>query len=70
MIISLINHSNGKVKDTEILTVIRAINRQIEEDFEPYWSLRALVRRRPLTSKTRKAKPRRHERRCCNLFVG
>ncbi len=44
MIISLINHSNGKLKDTEILTVIRAINRQIEEDFEPYWSLRALVR--------------------------
>ena len=44
MIISIINHSNGKLKDAEIQTVIRAINRQIQEDYEPYWSLGAALR--------------------------
>jgi hypothetical protein len=44
MIITIINHSNGKVSDAEIQTVIRAINRQVREDFEPYWSLGATVR--------------------------
>jgi len=44
MIISIINHSNGKVSDAQLQHVIRAINRQIEEDFEPYWSLGATLR--------------------------
>src|SRR5712691_8099550 len=44
MIISIINHSNGKISDEEIQGVIRAINRQICEDFEPYWSLGATLR--------------------------
>ncbi len=44
MIISIINHSNGKVTDADLQTVIRAINRQVKEDFEPYWSLGAIVR--------------------------
>src|SRR5712691_3442535 len=44
MIISIINHSNGKISDEEIQGVIRAINRQIREDFEPYWSLGATLR--------------------------
>lgn len=44
MIISVINHTNGKVKDEELQEVIRAINRQIKEDFEPYWSLGATLR--------------------------
>jgi hypothetical protein len=44
MIISVINHSNGKVSDKQAQTVIRAINRQIREDFEPYWSLGATLR--------------------------
>lgn len=44
MIISIINHSSGKVSDAEMQTVIRAINRQVTEDFEPYWSLGAKVR--------------------------
>lgn len=44
MIISVINHTNGKIKDEEVQRVIRAINRQIKEDFEPYWSLGATLR--------------------------
>jgi hypothetical protein len=44
MIISIINHSNGKVTNKRMQEVIRAINRQIKEDFKPYWSLDATLR--------------------------
>lgn len=44
MIISVINHTDGKIADEEIHRVVRAVNRQIEEDFRPYWSLGATVR--------------------------
>src|SRR5207249_12275104 len=44
MIISLINHTNGKLTDEEVQNTIRAINRQIKEDYEPYWSLGATLR--------------------------
>ncbi len=44
MIISIINHTNGTIKDEEVQQAIRAINRQIKEDFEPYWSLGATLR--------------------------
>jgi hypothetical protein len=44
MIISVINHTNGKISDEEIQCTLRAINRQIREDFEPYWSLGAKLR--------------------------
>jgi hypothetical protein len=44
MIISVINHTNGNIKDKKIIEVIRAINRQIKEDFEPYWSMGAVLR--------------------------
>ena len=44
MIISVINHTNGKVSDEELQFVIRAINRQIAEDFAPYWSMGATLR--------------------------
>ena len=44
MIISIINHTNGEVSDEELQFTIRAINRQIKEDFEPYWSLGATLR--------------------------
>lgn len=44
MIISIINHSDGIVSDDELQIVIRAINRQISEDFEPYWSMGATLR--------------------------
>jgi hypothetical protein len=42
MIISIINHTN--LKDEDIHHAIRVVNRQIEEDFEPYWSLGAKLR--------------------------
>ena len=44
MIISVINHTNGKISDEEVQFTLRAINRQIREDFEPYWSLGARLR--------------------------
>jgi hypothetical protein len=44
MIISLINHTSGKLKDEQVQVAVRAINRQIKEDFEPYWSLAATLR--------------------------
>ena len=44
MIISVINHTNGRLSDEEVQTANRAINRQITEDFEPYWSLSARLR--------------------------
>jgi hypothetical protein len=44
MIISVINHTNGRVSDEQVQGAIRAINRQIAEDFEPYWSLGAQLR--------------------------
>ena len=44
MIISVINHTNGKFSDEQVQVAIRAINRQIKEDFEPYWSLGAMLR--------------------------
>jgi len=44
MIISIVNHTKGKVTDEELQTAIRAINRQITEDFVPYWSMAATLR--------------------------
>ena len=43
MIISLINHSRV-ITDEQVQEVIRAINRQLKEDFEPYWSFSATLR--------------------------
>ncbi|MGH9508411.1 MAG: hypothetical protein ACRD2M_00610 [Terriglobales bacterium] len=44
MIISVINHTNGTISDEEVQSVIRVLNYQIAEDFEPYWSLGARLR--------------------------
>jgi hypothetical protein len=44
MIISVINHTNGQLSDIEVQEAIRAINRQIAEDFFLYWSLGATLR--------------------------
>lgn len=44
MIISIINHTRGKISDEEIQNALRAINRQIAEDFEPHWSMGATLR--------------------------
>jgi len=35
--ISVINHTNGVIKDEELQDTIRAINFQLENDFRPYW---------------------------------
>lgn len=44
MIISVINHTSGKIADEAVHKAIRAINRQIKEDFEPYWGISATLR--------------------------
>lgn len=44
MIISIINHTHGKIADEDVQVAIRAINRQIACDFSPYWSLGATLR--------------------------
>lgn len=44
MIISIINLTAGKIKDSELQKVIRAINRQIHEDFAPHWHRYATLR--------------------------
>src|SRR4051812_46107378 len=43
MIISVINHTKA-ISDEEVQRALRAINRQIREDFEPYWSMGAQLR--------------------------
>jgi hypothetical protein len=52
MIISIINHTNGEIADAEVHTVLRAVNRQIACDFEPYWSLGATLRLEGRSQKT------------------
>src|ERR1700737_2254226 len=44
MIISVINLSGGAVSDADLQGVIRAVNRQIAEDFVPYWGFGAGLR--------------------------
>jgi hypothetical protein len=43
MIISVINHTKD-IPDEEVHHALRAINRQIQFDFQPYWSLGATLR--------------------------
>jgi hypothetical protein len=44
MIISVINHAGASIADAEIQQVLRALDRQVEGDFAPYWSLGAQLR--------------------------
>lgn len=44
MIISVINHTNGKIVDAAVQRAIRAVNRQITEDFALYWGFGATLR--------------------------
>ena len=44
MVISVINHASAEITDAELQQVLRAVNRQIEGDFAPYWSLAATLR--------------------------
>jgi len=44
MIISIVNKTHGTIADEAVQTAIRAINRQIENDFAPYWNTTATLR--------------------------
>jgi len=44
MIISVINMTKGEVSDAELQRAIRVVNRQITEDFLPYWGFGARLR--------------------------
>ena len=44
MLISVVNHTDGKLSDEEVQEGIRAVNRQIAEDFNPNWSMGADLR--------------------------
>jgi hypothetical protein len=44
MIISVINLTHGAVSDKDLQEAIRAINRQISQDFLPYWSFGSQLR--------------------------
>jgi hypothetical protein len=51
MIITVVNMSDS-ITDAQLHPVVRAINRQIREDFEPYWSLGATLRLEGKTGST------------------
>ena len=44
MLISVVNHTDGKLSDEAVQEGIRAVNRQIAEDFNPNWSMGADLR--------------------------
>jgi len=44
MIVSVINLTTGKLTDEAVQSAIRAVNRQISEDFVPYWGFGAQLR--------------------------
>lgn len=44
MIISVINQTGGEISDADLLAAIRAVNRQVAEDFVPYWGMPATLR--------------------------
>jgi hypothetical protein len=44
VIISVINHTNGNLSDGEVQAALRAVNRQIAEDFTPHWGRGATLR--------------------------
>jgi hypothetical protein len=44
MLISVVNHTSGKLSDEAVQDGIRAVNRQIAHDFSPHWHLGAELR--------------------------
>ncbi len=44
MRISVINLTHGLLSDREVISAIRTVNRQIQEDFAPYWNLHGQLR--------------------------
>src|SRR5262245_14993678 len=53
MIVSVINLSNGRVSDKKLQDAIRAVNRQIAEDFEPHWRFGGMLRLEGRTSRAK-----------------
>jgi hypothetical protein len=51
VIISVINMSGGAISDADLQCAIRAVNRQIKEDFEPHWGFGACLRLEGKTAK-------------------
>jgi hypothetical protein len=44
VLISLVNHTDATVPDAKVQEAVRAINRQLQEDFRPYWGIDARLR--------------------------
>ena len=44
MLISVVNHTGGKLSDEKVQDGIRAVNRQIAHDFQPHWHIGAELR--------------------------
>lgn len=44
MLISVVNHTKGKLSDEQVQEGIRAVNRQIAHDFRPHWDFGAELR--------------------------
>ena len=44
MLISVINHTSGLIIDSDVQTAIRAVNRQLAEDFASHWGMTATLR--------------------------
>lgn len=44
MLISIVNHTNGKLSDEKVQEGVRAVNRQIAHDFQPHWHMSAELR--------------------------
>ena len=44
MLITVINATRGRLSDERLQTALRAINRQIADDFQPYWGFGATLR--------------------------
>src|SRR6185503_3933396 len=44
MLISVVNHTKGKLSDEQVQEGIRAVNRQIAHDFKPHWDFGAELR--------------------------
>lgn len=53
MLISVVNHTNGLLNDEAVQVAVRAVNRQIALDFEPYWHIGARLRLEGRATKTR-----------------
>ena len=51
MIVSVINLSNGRCSDAELHEAIRAVNRQVAQDFAPYWGFGGALRLEGRTSR-------------------